>query len=50
MCTGIALDVDGGALIGNDILYEDYFAVHAERQRQLGSDRLPSAGETSAGL
>src|SRR5207302_4556090 len=26
MCTGIALDVDGGVLISNDILYEEYFA------------------------
>jgi NAD(P)-dependent dehydrogenase (short-subunit alcohol dehydrogenase family) len=26
MCTGIALDVDGGVLIGNDIPYEEYFA------------------------
>jgi NAD(P)-dependent dehydrogenase (short-subunit alcohol dehydrogenase family) len=26
MCTGIALDVDGGVLISNDIPYEDYFA------------------------
>ncbi len=26
MCTGIALDVDGGALISNDIPYEEYFA------------------------
>ncbi len=25
MCTGIALDVDGGVLISNDIPYEDYF-------------------------
>jgi len=26
MCTGIALDVDGGVLISNDIPYEEYFA------------------------
>src|SRR5437588_620938 len=26
MCTGIALDVDGGVLISNDIPYDDYFA------------------------
>jgi NAD(P)-dependent dehydrogenase (short-subunit alcohol dehydrogenase family) len=26
MCTGIALDVDGGVLISNDIPYEQYFA------------------------
>jgi NAD(P)-dependent dehydrogenase (short-subunit alcohol dehydrogenase family) len=26
MVTGIALDVDGGVLISNDIPYEDYFA------------------------
>ena len=26
MCTGVALDVDGGVLISNDIPYEDYFA------------------------
>ena len=26
MCTGIALDVDGGVLISNDIAYEEYFA------------------------
>jgi NAD(P)-dependent dehydrogenase (short-subunit alcohol dehydrogenase family) len=26
MCTGIALDVDGGILISNDILYEEYFS------------------------
>ena len=26
MCTGIALDVDGGVLISNDVPYEDYFA------------------------
>ncbi len=26
MCTGIALDVDGGVLISNDIPYGDYFA------------------------
>jgi len=25
MCTGIAIDVDGGLLISNDIPYEDYF-------------------------
>lgn len=25
MCTGVALDVDGGVLISNDIPYEDYF-------------------------
>jgi hypothetical protein len=25
MCTGIALDVDGGVLISNDIPYEEYF-------------------------
>ncbi len=25
MCTGIALDVDGGVLISNDIPYDDYF-------------------------
>jgi hypothetical protein len=25
MVTGIALDVDGGVLISNDIPYEDYF-------------------------
>jgi len=26
MCTGIAVDVDGGVLISNDIPYEEYFA------------------------
>jgi len=26
ICTGIALDVDGGVLISNDIPYDDYFA------------------------
>ena len=26
MCTCIALDVDGGVLISNDIPYEEYFA------------------------
>ena len=26
MCTGIALDVDGGLLISNDVPYEEYFA------------------------
>jgi NAD(P)-dependent dehydrogenase (short-subunit alcohol dehydrogenase family) len=26
MCTGIALDVDGGVLISNDIPYDEYFA------------------------
>jgi hypothetical protein len=26
MVTGIALDVDGGVLISNDIPYEEYFA------------------------
>ena len=26
MCTGVALDVDGGVLISNDIPYEEYFA------------------------
>ena len=26
MCTGVALDVDGGVLISNDIPYDDYFA------------------------
>jgi hypothetical protein len=26
MVTGIALDVDGGVQISNDIPYEDYFA------------------------
>jgi len=26
MCTGIALDVDGGVLISNDVPYEEYFA------------------------
>ena len=26
MCTGVALDVDGGVLISNDVPYEDYFA------------------------
>jgi 3-oxoacyl-[acyl-carrier protein] reductase len=26
MCTGVALDVDGGILISNDIPYEEYFA------------------------
>jgi 3-oxoacyl-[acyl-carrier protein] reductase len=26
MCTGIALDVDGGVLISNNIPYEEYFA------------------------
>jgi len=26
MCTGIALDVDGGVLISNDVPYADYFA------------------------
>ncbi|HTV89833.1 MAG TPA: SDR family NAD(P)-dependent oxidoreductase [Stellaceae bacterium] len=26
MCTGVALDVDGGVLISNDVPYEEYFA------------------------
>jgi len=26
MCTGIALDVDGGVLISNDVPYAEYFA------------------------
>jgi NAD(P)-dependent dehydrogenase (short-subunit alcohol dehydrogenase family) len=26
MCTGIALDVDGGVLVSNGIPYEEYFA------------------------
>jgi hypothetical protein len=26
MCTGVALDVDGGVLISNDIPYDEYFA------------------------
>jgi NAD(P)-dependent dehydrogenase (short-subunit alcohol dehydrogenase family) len=26
ICTGIALDVDGGVLISNDVPYEEYFA------------------------
>jgi NAD(P)-dependent dehydrogenase (short-subunit alcohol dehydrogenase family) len=26
MCSGIALDVDGGVLISDDIPYEEYFA------------------------
>lgn len=26
MCTGVALDVDGGVLVSNDIPYEEYFA------------------------
>jgi NAD(P)-dependent dehydrogenase (short-subunit alcohol dehydrogenase family) len=25
MCTGVALDVDGGVLISNDVPYEEYF-------------------------
>jgi NAD(P)-dependent dehydrogenase (short-subunit alcohol dehydrogenase family) len=29
MCTGIALDVDGGVLISNDIPYEEYFGKMA---------------------
>ena len=36
MCTGIALDVDGGVLISNDIPYEEYFARRSLKRRTAG--------------